>query len=109
MKYYQFALFTVFLLFDCNISQIKAIDLVKQKVEIPSDFRKENNGDMYVIAHRGAHNGIPEISLAAYQKAIDLGFDFVEIDVSTTKDGKFTSVHNSTIELYIEVITGESK
>ncbi|MFP6616763.1 MAG: glycerophosphodiester phosphodiesterase [Candidatus Hydrogenedentota bacterium] len=45
------------------------------------------NGGIYVIAHRGAHQGIPENTLEAYQKAIDLGCDFVEIDVRTTKDG----------------------
>ncbi len=33
------------------------------------------HGGIYVIAHRGAHNGIPENSLPAYQKAIDLGAD----------------------------------
>ena len=68
--------------------------------ENPSGLRKAKNG-IYVIAHRGAHNGIPENSLAAYQKAIDLGCDFVEIDVRTTKDGKFVSVHNSTIDEYV--------
>jgi len=67
------------------------------------------NGDVYVIAHRGAHIGIPENSLAAYQKAIDLGCDFVEIDVRTTKDNHFVSVHNSSIDAYVEGKTGEVK
>lgn len=67
------------------------------------------NGNVYVIAHRGAHNGIPENSLAAYQKAIDLGCDFVEIDVRTTKDNKFVSVHNSTIDAYVIGLTGKVK
>ena len=68
-------------------------------------FRKSNNG-IYVIAHRGAHVGIPENSLPAYQKAIDLGCDFVEIDVRTTKDGKFVSIHNSTVDNYVNGKTG---
>ena len=55
----------------------------------------------YVIAHRGAHRGIPENSLAAYQKAIDMGCDFVEIDVRTTNDGKFVSLHNSSVDGYV--------
>jgi len=59
------------------------------------------NGTTYVIAHRGAHNGIPENSLVAYQKAIELGCDFVEIDVRTTQDGEFVSVHNATIDAYV--------
>lgn len=58
-------------------------------------------GNVYVIAHRGAHQGIPENSLAAYQKAIDLGCDFIEIDVRTTKDGEIVSVHNSTMDAYV--------
>jgi glycerophosphoryl diester phosphodiesterase len=70
---------------------------------------KPKNGITYVIAHRGAHNGIPENSLAAYQKAIDLGCDFVEIDVRTTKDGEFVSVHNATIDAYVIGKTGKVK
>ena len=62
---------------------------------------RPKNGNTYVIAHRGEHNGIPENSLAAYQKAIELGCDFVEIDVRTTKDGEFVSVHNATIDAYV--------
>jgi|GEM_PF-3563182 len=50
-----------------------------------SQLAAPKNGNTYVIAHRGAHVGIPENSLPAYQKAIDLGCDFVEIDVRTTR------------------------
>jgi len=60
------------------------------------------NVNTYVVAHRGAHIGIPENTIAAYQKAIDLGCDFVEIDLRKTKDGRFVSVHNSTVDAYTE-------
>jgi glycerophosphoryl diester phosphodiesterase len=63
--------------------------------------------DIYVIAHRGAHNGIPENSLPAYNKAIELGCDFVEIDVRTTKDGKFVSCHNASVDEYVSGIKGK--
>tara|TARA_Y100001972_G_scaffold102040_1_gene127311 strand:+ start:1138 stop:2001 length:864 start_codon:yes stop_codon:yes gene_type:complete len=66
-------------------------------------------GNVYVIAHRGVHNGIPENSLPAYQKAIDIGCDFVEIDVRTTKDGHLVSVHNNTIDAYVEGRSGKVK
>jgi len=65
------------------------------------------HGGVYVVAHRGAHQGIPENSLPAYQKAIDLGADFVEIDVRTTKDGKFVSMHNSSVDSYVEGASGK--
>lgn len=64
---------------------------------------------IYVVAHRGAHNGIPENSLAAYKKAIDIGCDFVEIDIRTTKDGRFVSVHNSTVNEYTDDAIGKVK
>ncbi len=66
-------------------------------------------GGVYVVAHRGAHEGIPENTLAAYRKAIELGADFVEIDVRETKDGHFVSVHNSTVEGYTKEAKGAVK
>ena len=55
----------------------------------PSYDPPPNHGNIYVIAHRGAPRGISENTLPAYQKAIQLGTDFVEIDPRTTKDGEF--------------------
>ena len=66
-----------------------------------ANFPKPKQGNTYVIAHRGAHNGIPENSLAAYQKAIDLGCDFIEIDTRLTKDKVIVSVHNPKIDAYV--------
>ncbi|TSA37931.1 MAG: hypothetical protein D4R64_04625 [Porphyromonadaceae bacterium] len=81
----------------------------KVQAEVKDYFPKPKNGDIYVIAHRGAHIGIPENSLAAFQKAIDLGCDFVEIDTRATKDGKIVSVHNATIDQYVVGKTGKVK
>jgi glycerophosphoryl diester phosphodiesterase len=60
------------------------------------------NGSVYVIAHRGAHLHIPENTLPAYAKAIELGVDFIEIDVRTTADSHWVSVHNSSLQSYVE-------
>ncbi len=69
-------------------------------------LKPPKNGGVYVIAHRGAHISIPENSLAAYAKAIELGCDFVEVDIRTTKDNELVSVHNRTIDAYVEGATG---
>jgi len=66
-------------------------------------------GGVYVIAHRGAHHGIPENTLAAYRKAIDLGCDFVEVDLRMTKDGEIVSVHNGTVDAYTKDAKGPVK
>ena len=67
-------------------------------IQVP--IKPPKHGGVYVMAHRGAHQGIPENTLAAYQKAIDIGVDFVEIDLRTTKDGKHISCHNGSVDAY---------
>ncbi len=97
MKSLTCILFSLFIL---NVSGQREAEL-KDQPTFGDYFQEPRNGNTYVIAHRGAHRGIPENSLAAYQKAIDLGCDFIEIDVRSTKDGKIVSVHNSNIEAYV--------
>jgi glycerophosphoryl diester phosphodiesterase len=68
--------------------------------------REPRQGGVYVVAHRGAHEGIPENTLAAYAKAIELGADFVEIDARATKDGRIVSMHNGTVDAYTKDAKG---
>ena len=65
------------------------------------------NGGVYVLCHRGAHEDRPENTLAAYQRGIDLGADYVEIDLRTTKDGEIVSVHNGTVDSYTKDAKGK--
>jgi glycerophosphoryl diester phosphodiesterase len=53
------------------------------------------------VAHRGAHIGIPENTLAAYVAAVEMGVDFVEVDLRTTRDGHIVSIHNKDIDSYV--------
>jgi glycerophosphoryl diester phosphodiesterase len=47
-----------------------------------------------VIAHRGACWELPENTLAAFEKAIEVGADFVELDVHATTDGSLVVCHD---------------
>ena len=49
---------------------------------------------MLVFAHRGACWEIPENTLAAIRRAIELGADYVEFDVQTSRDGELVVVHD---------------
>lgn len=51
-----------------------------------------------VIAHRGSHLIKPENSIASIEEAIDLGADYVEIDLRTTRDGHLVLLHNETVD-----------
>lgn len=47
-------------------------------------------------AHRGLHDniaGVPENTLAAFQRAVDMGYG-IELDVQLTKDGRVVTVHD---------------
>lgn len=55
-------------------------------------------GKVQVIAHRGEHIENAENTLPAIEKAIALGVDFVEIDVRTTKDGRFVLMHDGNVD-----------
>ena len=50
------------------------------------------------IAHRGVREQAPENTLPALQRAIEMGLDFVEIDVHSTLDGCVVLSHDSTVD-----------
>lgn len=49
------------------------------------------------ISHRGAHQTHPENSLAAFERAIELGADGIELDVHGTSDGIVVVHHDPVI------------
>jgi glycerophosphoryl diester phosphodiesterase len=49
------------------------------------------------IGHRGAAGHAPENTLAAIEKGITLGVDFVEVDVRRTADGALVLLHDATV------------
>lgn len=50
------------------------------------------------IGHRGAKGYEPENTLMAFQKAIDLKVDGIELDVHLTSDGELVVIHDETID-----------
>ena len=58
-----------------------------------------------VVAHRGASGYLPEETLEAYAKAIDLGADVVEPDLVSTKDGVLIARHDPNLAYSTDVAT----
>ena len=56
-----------------------------------------------VIAHRGASGYLPENTLEAYQKAIELGADAIEPDVISTGDGVLIVSHYPNLAMSTDV------
>mgnify|MGYP001028452862 FL=1 len=51
-----------------------------------------------VCAHRGRSGIFPENTLPAYEAAIELGADFIELDVRRTADGEIICLHDPTVD-----------
>ncbi|MFJ7471109.1 glycerophosphodiester phosphodiesterase family protein [Peribacillus frigoritolerans] len=54
--------------------------------------------DLLIIAHRGDSSEAPEHTMPAYEKAIESGADYIEIDLMMTKDGKLVAMHDETVD-----------
>ena len=64
-----------------------------------------HRGEPIVIAHRGASAYRPEHTLAAYQLAIDMGADYIEPDLVSTKDRVLVARHENEISGTTDVAT----
>ena len=66
-------------------------------------FKTLANVQPLVIAHRGASGALPEETLEAYARAIDLGADVVEPDLISTKDGVLIARHDPNLDFSTDV------
>jgi glycerophosphoryl diester phosphodiesterase len=64
---------------------------------------KWSNRSPIVIGHRGASGYRPEHTLASYRLAIDMGADFIEPDLVSTKDGVLVARHENEISATTDV------
>ena len=51
-----------------------------------------------IIAHRGASGYAPENTMAAFEKALEMGAEGIELDVHLTADGEIVVIHDHTID-----------
>lgn len=52
----------------------------------------------WIIAHRGASGQAPENTLAAFERAVQVGSPFIETDLQLTRDAHFVAIHDGTLE-----------
>ncbi|MFY0407973.1 glycerophosphodiester phosphodiesterase [Solicola sp. PLA-1-18] len=65
--------------------------------------RHGKTDDTLVFGHRGASGYRPEHTLASYKLAMDMGADYVEPDLVSTKDGKLVARHENEIATTTDV------
>ncbi len=50
------------------------------------------------VAHRGASGSYPENTLTAFQKALEIGVDEIELDLHSTRDGRLVVMHDAAVD-----------
>ena len=50
------------------------------------------------VAHRGASGDYPENTLIAFEKALEIGVDEIELDLHSTVDGHLVVMHDATVD-----------
>jgi glycerophosphoryl diester phosphodiesterase len=61
--------------------------------ESTGEIRKVDN-----VAHRGASEYAPENTIAAFDKAVEMEADYIELDVQRSKDGELVIIHDKTVD-----------
>jgi len=53
---------------------------------------------LFIAAHRGASDNLPENTIVAIAAAVDLGVEYVEFDVRATRDQRLVLLHDERLE-----------
>ncbi|SDK88784.1 glycerophosphodiester phosphodiesterase [Streptomyces indicus] len=74
-----------------------ALPIAPAQADSPDTASAARNDTPVIVAHRGASAYAPENTLAAIDKARELGFTWVENDVQRTKDGELVIMHDDNL------------
>lgn len=66
-------------------------------IQMPLTLIKGESDRPFFIGHRGASGYYPENTILAFDKAIELGADMLELDVQQTKDGILVVIHDPNV------------
>jgi glycerophosphoryl diester phosphodiesterase len=86
-------LLLVWLPLGCSQAQPAAPEPVGENMPMESD-----QSQIQIIAHRGARSLAPENTLAAAIKALEVGADGWELDVTMSADGELVLLHDDTLQ-----------
>src|SRR6266702_7074370 len=59
---------------------------------------QQERGRVWVVGHRGAMGHCPENTLASFERGLELGADWIELDVHLSRDGALVVIHDETVD-----------
>ncbi|MGM7703123.1 glycerophosphodiester phosphodiesterase [Pseudalkalibacillus sp. Hm43] len=67
-------------------------------VQVVAEDEDDEDQRVEVVAHRGAAGYAPENTMAAFDKAVEMDSDYIELDVQMSKDGELVVIHDTTVD-----------
>ena len=67
--------------------------------------KEQSRPSLITIGHRGSSFNIPQHTLAGYRLALELGADYIELDLVTTKDSQLICSHSIDLSITTDVAT----
>lgn len=97
IKFTHFLLFSLLFLgiFSCKTSSFSNKNSSDTKIDLSTLLKTKYH--LGVSAHRGNSKIAPENTLATFQTVLDIGVDYIEIDVRTSKDGQLVILHDGNL------------
>jgi glycerophosphoryl diester phosphodiesterase len=59
---------------------------------------QQERGRVWVVGHRGAMGHRPENTMASFERALELGADWIELDVHLTRDAALAVIHDESLD-----------
>lgn len=97
--YFLNKLLVSFLLLTLPLTQVSAEEAITATIEKPTLTIKKyfDCPCPQLMAHRGASGAYPDSTLLAFEKALEMGSDILELDVHLSKDGKIIVSHDDSL------------
>jgi glycerophosphoryl diester phosphodiesterase len=67
------------------------------RLSLSEQLRRER-GRVWIVGHRGAMGYCPENTLVSFERGLELGADWIELDVHRSRDGALIVIHDETLE-----------
>lgn len=59
---------------------------------------QQDRGRVWVVGHRGAMGHCAENTMASFERGLELGADWIELDVHLSRDGALIVIHDETLD-----------
>lgn len=74
------------------------IAIIAFNAEQAEDYPFFDQDDFMVIAHQGGEQLRPSNTMPAFEHAVELGVDVLEMDIHATQDGALVAMHDATVD-----------